>query len=287
MHSNINVDSYNSLKNFRENQIRTNIRYHIIFILLLLIIDIGLITFIITYKIKLSSLKNKSSQNSNMINRSKDYIENNQNLITKKFLNIVAQSPQETYRFSLSLETSQEVNQIKNSIIKYYKDNKNINLDINKMSMEFKYQAVIEGDTYDRIKNKIDMSSNTFILFEGEEGYKFGFFIEEKIILDNEDGFKYNGNNCFIMSFQKEGIFKCVGDKDKLRIKDDNYFLIIGDNDIAIKNQFLFYEEKRAIINFPFKALDVSTINENIFTNNNDNKFNIMAVEIFSFDYNY
>lgn len=285
MHSNINEDSYRTLKIYRQNQIKANIRLHLIFILLLFIIDIGLIIFIIIYKIKLSSLKYKTSQDSNMINSNKDFIDKNQNMITNKYLNIVAQSPQETIRFSLSLDNSQEVNKIKNNIIKFYKENKNINLDINKFSMKFIYQAVMEGDTYTDIKNKINMYSNIFILFEAEEENKFGFFLEEQILLDNKHGFEYNGNNCFIMSFQHEGIFKCIGDKNKLRIKDEDNLLLIGEDDIIIKNKFLFFEEKRSMVNFPFKAFDVSTINQNIFTNNNENTFNTLAVEIFSFDF--
>lgn len=284
MHSNINEDSYRTLKIYRQNQIKANIRLHLIFILLLFIIDIGLIIFIIIYKIKLSSLKYKTSQDSNMINSNKDFIDKNQNMITNKYLNIVAQSPQETIRFSLSLDNSQEVNKIKNNIIKFYKENKNINLDINKFSMKFIYQAVMEGDTYTDIKNKINMYSNIFILFEAEEENKFGFFLEEQILLDNKHGFEYNGNNCFIMSFQHEGIFKCIGDKNKLRIKDEDNLLLIGEDDIIIKNKFLFFEEKRSMVNFPFKAFDVSTINQNIFTNNNENIFNTLAMEIFSFD---
>ena len=285
MHSNINEDSYRTLKIYRQNQIKANIRLHLIFILLLFIIDIGLIIFIIIYKIKLSSLKYKTSQDSNMINSNKDFIDKNQNMITNKYLNIVAQSPQETIRFSLSLDNSQEVNKIKNNIIKFYKENKNINLDINKFSMKFIYQAVMEGDTYTDIKNKINMYSNIFILFEAEEENKFGFFLEEQILLDNKHGFEYNGNNCFIMSFQHEGIFKCIGDKNKLRIKDEDNLLLIGEDDIIIKNKFLFFEEKRSMVNFPFKAFDDSTINQNIFTNNNENIFNTLAMEIFSFDF--
>ena len=285
MHSNINEDSYRTLKIYRQNQIKANIRLHLISILLLFIIDIGLIIFIIIYKIKLSSLKYKTSQDSNMINSNKDFIDKNQNMITNKYLNIVAQSPQETIRFSLSLDNSQEVNKIKNNIIKFYKENKNINLDINKFSMKFIYQAVMEGDTYTDIKNKINMYSNIFILFEAEEENKFGFFLEEQILLDNKHGFEYNGNNCFIMSFQHEGIFKCIGDKNKLRIKDEDNLLLIGEDDIIIKNKFLFFEEKRSMVNFPFKAFDVSTINQNIFTNNNENIFNTLAMEIFSFDF--
>ena len=62
--------------------------------------------------------------------------------------------------------------------------------------------------------------------------------------------------------------------------------IVIGDDDIIIKRNFFNYEEKKGVINFPFKAIDVSTINKNIFTNSDENSFHFMGLEIFSFDFN-
>ena len=285
MHSkNINEDSYQSLKSFRENQIKTNIKFHLLFIFLLSIINIGLIIFIILYKTKLSSIKSKFTQNSSFITNNRNFIDKNNNLINHKFLNMVALCPSNVFRFSLILEKSEEVQKLKNSIYTFYKENKNTILYPDHFVMKFLYHSFLDGDIYPSIEDKINYSPNTFILFEGEEDYKFGFFIEEQIILDKKKEFKYNGNNCFLISFQHDGIFKCIGDKNKFILKDDGNMLTIGDDDIVVKNQFLYYEEKKGIINFPFKGIDVSTINKNIFTPTNE-KFHIMNMEIFSFDF--
>ena len=281
---NINEDSYQSLKSFRENQIKTNIKLHLLFIVLLSIINTGLIIFIILYKTKLSLIKSKFSQNSSFITNNRDFLDKNNNLINHKFLNLVALCPSNVYRFSLILEKSEEVQKLKNSIITFYKENKNINLDINKFEMRFLYHSFIDGDVYPCLEDKINFSQNTFILIEGEDNFKFGFFIEEQIIIDKKKGFNYNGNNCFLISFQHDRIFKCIGDKNKFKIIDDDNMLTIGDDNIIIKNKFLFYEEKKGIINFPFKGIDVSTLNKNIFTNT-DEKFHTMNMEIFSFDF--
>ena len=169
MHSNINNDSYQSLKKFRENQIKSNIKLHLIFILLILIIDIGFLSFIFVYKSKLSSLKSKSTQNTSLLDTNKDLIETNNNAIAHKLINIVAQMPTFTYRFSLIFETSEQVQKIKNSIKDYYKETKNTNLDIDKFDMNFIYSAVMEGGNYEDMKNKIfDCDNNVFILFEAE-----------------------------------------------------------------------------------------------------------------------
>jgi hypothetical protein len=284
--NNINEESYNNLKNFRENQIKTNIRLHLLFIFLLVIVDLGLIFFIIIYKTKISNIKSRSSKDTSIINNNQDIIEKNNNLITKKFLNLIALSPSSIYRFSLILEKSSQVQKIKNSISSFYKDTKNMNLDINKFQMNFIFHSLMEGNTYMELSEKIYMSHNTFILFEGEKETKFGFFIEEPIALTKNNGFQYNGNNCFLISFQRNGIYKCIGDKNKFSVKnDDNKMKVIGDDDIIIKNNFLSYEENKGINNFPYKAIDVSIINENIFTITNG-EFHIMGMEVFSFEFN-
>jgi len=286
MHSNINNDSYQSLKKFRENQIKSNIKLHLIFIFLILIIDIGFLIFIFVYKSKLSSLKSKSTQNTSLINTNKDLLETNNNLIAHKVINIVAQMPDLTYRFSLIFQTSDQVQKMKNSIKDFYKDTKNMNLDTNKFNMDFVYSAVMDGGEYKDMEFKITTSHNTFIIFEAENENKFGFYVEQPVIFSNKKEFPYTGNNCFLFSFQHDGIYKCIGDKIKLSIKDKEKMIVIGDDDIIIKKNFFNYEDKKGIINFPFKAFDVSTINKNIFTNGDENLFHIMGIEVFSFYFN-
>ena len=56
--NNINEESRNALRNFRENQINSNVKLHKLFLVLVFIINIGLLGFIIFYKSKISEIKN-------------------------------------------------------------------------------------------------------------------------------------------------------------------------------------------------------------------------------------
>lgn len=284
MNSNINKESHISLKQFREKQIKSNIILHIIFIILIFIIDAGLLIFIFIYKFKISKIKSKSKENSSLINSNQNLIDESNDSINHKFLNIISQMPTATYRFSYMLEKSEHVQKLKNSIKVFYKDIKDINLDTNKFGIRFIYSGFAEGDSYSYIKDKIDYSYNNFIIIESDDNMKFGFYFEETIDLSNEKGFQYNGNKCFIISFQHDGIFKCIDDKsNKISIKNDENMIVIGNDDIIIKNEFFGYDDKKGIINFPFKSIDVSNINKNIFTEING-KFEVRGIEIFSFD---
>ena len=156
------------------------------------------------------------------------------------------------------------------------------NLNINKIDLHFKYQSVRDGDIFSSLKEIIDYSIHTLFLIKIENEMKFGFFIEDTILIENEK-YIYRDNNCFMVSFQKEGIFKCIGDNNKLEISDNNDgLIIIGDGDIIIKNNFLQFEKNMGKINYPFKSFDISNINKNIFTESNG-EFKIRGIEIFSF----
>ena len=180
--NNINEESYNNLKNFRENQIKTNIRLHLLFIFLLVIVDLGLIFFIIIYKTKISNIKSRSSKDTSIINNNQDIIEKNNNLITKKFLNLIALSPSSIYRFSLILEKSSQVQKIKNSISSFYKDTKNMNLDINKFQMNFIFHSLMEGNTYLELSEKIYMSHNTFIYLKEKKKLNLDFLLKSLLL---------------------------------------------------------------------------------------------------------
>ena len=68
-------------------------------------------------------------------------------------------------------------------------------------------------------------------------------------------------------------------------MKNDNEgMIVIGDGDIIIKKNY-YSNEESGVINYPFKSFDISTINNNIFTDKNG-AFPVRGVEIFSFDFN-
>lgn len=282
---NINEESIKAMKEFRQKQIKTNIKLHIIFFILILLLNLGLVFFIIVYKSKISEIKSRTANNSNSISSDKDVINKRNTEIEHKMVNIMAKSYNGLYHFSFIFETKKEVDLMKNYIVEFYKD-KNLNIDIDKINMNIKYQAPIDGDTFNNLKQNINYNFHTFIFIESEFNHKFGFYIEDVIIIDKKNKYVDNDNNCFLVSFQKEGLFKCTGKKNKIEIKKDNDgILVIGDGDIIIKNNFYQTSQKMGKINYPFKSFDVSTINKNIFTRE-DGEFDIVNMEVFSFDFN-
>ena len=281
---NINEESAKAMKEFREKQIQSNIKLHIIFFALIMLLNIGLFIFIIIYKSKISEIKSKTNKNSSSISNDKDSISQNRNEIDHKIINILANGFGGFFHFSFIFETKKEIDNVKNCIVEFYKQ-KNMNLDKDKFTMVFKYQGMADGDSFSSLKGRIDNSYHTFIFIESENNMRFGFYIEDIILFDKKNRYIDKENNCFIMSFQKEGIFNCIGKKNKLELKNDNEgMIVIGDGDIIIKNNF-YKSDETGVINYPFNSFDVSTINKNIFTDRNG-VFPVRGVEIFSFEFN-
>ena len=59
--NNINEESKKALKDFKQNQINSNIKLHKIFLILVILINIGLLFFIYFYKSKISEIKKLSN----------------------------------------------------------------------------------------------------------------------------------------------------------------------------------------------------------------------------------
>lgn len=285
---NINEESINSIKEFRKKQIQTNIKLHIIFFIMILILNIGLLFFIINYKSKISEIKLKTKKSTLSINTNKDTIIKNNNDIEHKLVNILAKGYEGNFRFSSILELSEEIQTIKNYIVDIFKNKYSSlpNLNASHIDLIFRYQFARDGDSISILKEKIDCSYHTLFLIQTDNEMKFGLFIEETILINDEDNYTYKDNNCFLFSFQKKGIFKCIGEQNKLEIDNNNNILIIGDRDIIIKDNFLEFEKKLGIINYPFKSFDISTINKNVFTEING-EIKIRGIEIFTCDIIY
>ena len=263
---NINEESINEIKEFRKKQIKANIKLHIIFFIILLIINIGLLFFIILYKSKISEIKSKTKKDTSLISIDKDSIIQQNNQIEHKIVNILANGLGERSRFSMILESQNQVQTVKNYIIEFFKEKyeRLEKLNMSHLEMHFKYQSIRDGDNFYDFKDRIEYSYHTLFLIETESKMKFGFFIEEIFLID-DNKYSNSNNNCFIFSFQKEGIFKCIGKNKKIEIdkNNDDDLLIIGNGDIIIKKNFV-YNESGGVINYPFKSFDISTINNNI-----------------------
>ena len=85
--NNINEESINSLKDFRQRQIASNIKYHIIFICLLIIINTGLSVFIVFYKSKINTIKSRTSSYHTQLNSADESLSSKNNILMHKLVN--------------------------------------------------------------------------------------------------------------------------------------------------------------------------------------------------------
>ena len=288
--SNLNEESIKAMKEFKQKQIQSNIRMYMIFLIFMILVNLGLIIFIIIYKSKIKQIKSKTDKNSSTINNDKNYIINYNNEILHKVINIIANNNDWYYHhFSYLFENSKEVEIVKNSLIEFYKKQKMYYIK-DKITFEVRYQSMIDGDNFNSLREKIGNipSYQIFFLFVNDKNEKFGFYNEEIILFDKYGRYYNNGqyNHCFLLSFKTEGIFECIGNNTKLEIKNDEEgFIKIGNGDIIIKNNYLG-RDKSGIINFPFKSFDDTNNNYKILTEENG-EFNIRGIEIFIIHFNY
>ena len=277
---NMNDESINVMKNFQNKYKKSNIFLHKIVLAFLFCLNIALLIFIAIYKSKISDIISKNHTISIILSEDKNSVINNEKKIQKKLVNIFSYLHSLTYYFSYILETSQEVNLMKKSITSFYQE-KNIYLNPDNFTMYFRYQGITDGDYSYILYKKINYSYNTFILIEAQNKTKFGFFIQGAIIQESYHKYDDRDNNCFLFFFKSGKIYKCKGDKTKLKIKkDNNEILIIGEDDIIIKNHFLG-QGNHGKINFPFKSFE-NDINNEIDLNG---EFKINGIEIFAIDF--
>ena len=271
---NMNKESIKSLKENQLKQIQSNIKIHIFFLFIITLIDIGLIIFIVLFKLRILKIENKSKSNYSFIKNNSNTLKTNKMLIEKKVVNIISSSFMGIPHFSYIFETSDEVQMVKTHIAEFYKEKKGKNLDINKMNFLFMFQGVSDGDNFDSLADKIRFQNNILIIIETKNKNKFGFFSDDYVLIGDEE-YISSDKNCFIFSFRNKQRFDYIGNGTAFQINKDNFY-ILGNDDVIINNNF---HEKGGIINFPFKSFDTKNLKYNIFTENE--KFQIKDIEIY------
>jgi hypothetical protein len=276
--NNINEESINSLKDFRQKQIETNIKYHIIFIFLLILINIGLIIFIIFYKNKINSIKSKTNLYNSQLNSKDETLASTNNILMHKLVNIASLNEYGLVRFSFIFEKSEEFKTIQNIIYDFRKgiDKKEIPTQNRNTFLLFQGMTDDEKTFIDRIS----YFWNLAIFIETINEKKFGIFIDDLITPDKNNGFQSNSTNIFIYSFETKKIYNYIGDGKKvLRLNKDGRMIIVGDDEIIIYDEYYLNGGE---INFPLKSFDFSTVNTNVLTGENG-KFAIKNIEAFCF----
>ena len=276
--NNINEESIHSLQDFRKKQIITNIRYHIIFLTLLIIINIGLTIFIIFYKSKINSLKSKTSSYYNQIDKGDATISNLNTVLTHKLVNMGLLNQYGLIRFSFVFETSDEFKTVQNVIYDYRKE-------VEKREVPLEYRStflLFEGmmDNYDTFLDRVSYFWNLAIFIETLENKKFGIFLSDIIAPIKENEFQTESKNIIMYSFDTKKKYNYIGDGKKvLSINKDGKMLVVGDDELIIYDDFYMNGGE---INFPMKSFDFSTVNSNVLTGENG-KFSIKNIEAFCF----
>ena len=276
--NNINEESIHSLQDFRKKQIITNIRYHIIFLALLIIINIGLTIFIIFYKSKINSLKSKTSSYYNQIDKGDATISNLNTVLTHKLVNMGLLNQYGLIRFSFIFEKSDEFKTVQNVIYDYRKE-------VEKREVPIEYRStflLFEGmmDNYDKFLDRVAYFWNLAIFIETLENKKFGIFLSDIIAPIKENEFQTESKNIIMYSFDTKKKYNYIGDGKKvLSINKDGKMLVVGDEELIIYDDFYMNGGE---INFPMKSFDFSTVNSNVLTGENG-KFSIKNIEAFCF----
>ena len=276
--NNINEESIHSLQDFRKKQIITNIRYHIIFLTLLIIINIGLTIFIIFYKSKINSLKSKTSSYYNQIDKGDATISNLNTVLTHKLVNMGLLNQYGLIRFSFVFEKSDEFKTVQNVIYDYRKE-------VEKREVPIEYRStflLFEGmmDNYDKFLDRVAYFWNLAIFIETLENKKFGIFLSDIIAPIKENQFQTESKNIIMYSFDTKKKYNYIGDGKKvLSINKDGKMLVVGDDELIIYDDFYMNGGE---INFPMKSFDFSTVNSNVLTGENG-KFSIKNIEAFCF----
>ena len=267
----MNDESVQSLRKFNLKQIQSNIRLHIIFLSIVIIVNICLIVFIIIYQNKISQIKLKSSKRHKIIDESKKNITTFTDTIEHKIVNIFAIS-MNTYgnlHFSMLFDKSEEVKMTKKFVHDFTQ--------IDEPKMILLYQGINDSDDTNVILSLINYFPNLLIIIGARNGNKFGFFFQETISLNSKNSFESYSKNCFIFSFITKNKYNCIEKGKKLEINKNNLFNI-GDGDIVINYNF---RTNGGIINFPFKSFEISKNDENAFIGQNG-EFQILDIELYA-----
>ena len=276
--NNINEESINSLKNFRQRQIASNIKYHIIFICLLIIINTGLSVFIIFYKSKINTIKSRTSSYHTQLNSADESLSSKNNILMHKLVNIGCLNQYGLVRFSFIFTTTEEFKTIQNIVYDYRKE-----IEKKEIPNEFRNTFLLFQGFTDDEKSFIERISffwNLAIFIETSEGKKFGIFIADLITPDKNNEFDSTTDKIFLYSFETKQKYNYIGKGKKIfRLNVDDKMIIVGDDELIIYQEYYLNGGE---INFPMKSFDLSTINKNVFTGQNG-KFSIANIEAFCF----
>ena len=276
--SNISEESKNALRNFRQNQINSNIKLHKIFLGLVILINIGLIFFIFFYKTKISQIKKLSNSHTTNINSEDKQLSTQRTSLYNKMVNIASIGSFGAFRFSFIFEKSEEFQRVKKLIYDYKRETSN-NMYTGELTLiAFLYQGITDSDFYSALLEKIAFFESLVIMIQTSDGRKFGIYHLGIIALKDKYKLEYNCRDVFLFTLDNNNIYKFKGKNNSINFKK-GYFFSLGNDELIIYDEYFV---NGGYIDFPLKSFDFSTVNSNILTKENG-KFGIKHIEVYCF----
>ena len=276
--NNISEESKNALRNFRQNQINSNIKLHKILLTLVILINIGLIIFIFFYKTKIAQIKKLSSVHTSDINSQDKQLSTRKSSLYNKMVNIASIGSFGAFRFSFIFETREEFQKVKKLIYDYKRETSKNNHTGELIYIGFLYQGITDSDFYSAFLEKISFFENLVIMIQTSEGRKFGIYHSGIIAVKDKYKLEYICKDVFLFTLDNNNIYKFKGKKNSINFKK-GYFFSLGDDELIIYDEYFI---NGGYIDFPLKSFDFSTVNSNILTEENG-KFGIKNIEVYCF----
>ena len=276
--NNISEESKNALINFRQNQINSNIKLHKIFLILMMLINLGLISFIIFYKSKISQIKKLSNSHASDIDSEDSQLVTQRTSLYNKMVNIAMAGFYGSFRFSFIFEKSDEFHNIKKLVYDYKTEIGDQLSNFDEIKTLFIYQGITDTDLYSVFIDKISYFENLVFIIQTDGGSKFGIYHRGLINPNNKHNFDSDCKDVFLFSLNNNKIYKFKGKKKSIHFNKDK-FLSLGDDELIIYNEYFV---NGGYIDFPLKSFDFSTVNSNVLTKENG-KFKIRNIEAYCF----
>ena len=276
--NNISEESKNALINFRQNQINSNIKLHKLFLILMMLINFGLISFIIFYKSKISQIKKLSNSHTSDIDSEDSQLVTQRTSLYNKMVNIAMAGFYGDFRFSFIFEKTDEFQNIKKIVYDYKAEIGEQLSNFDEIKTLFIYQGITDTDLYSAFIDKISYFENLVFIIQTESGSKFGIYHRGLITPNNKHNFDSDCKDVILFSLNNNKIYKFKGKKKSMHFNKYK-FLSLGDDELIIYNEYFV---NGGYIDFPLKSFDFSTVNSNVLTNENG-KFKTRNIEVYCF----
>ena len=276
--NNISEESKNALKNYKQSQINSNIKFHKIFLVLIVLVNIGLIFFIFFYKSKISEIKNLSYTHTSKINLEDMQIVTQKSSLYKKMVNIASIGSFDAFRFSFIFDKNEQFRNLKKIIYDYRKESGDQLPNLDELRSIFIYQGITDSDDSIIFIEKISYFEGIIIMIHTINGEKFGIFHKGVITPNNKHKFDSDCKDVFLFTLESNKIYKFKGKKNSFHLNKDK-LMSLGDDELVIYNN---YFSQGGYIDFPLKSFDFSTYNNNILTKEKG-IFKIRNIEVFCF----